>query len=87
MVWNRQNISFVSHFFSLPYLVHINLQLKEKYTVGDGYLRFVRQNLNIKFLAYRNSLFGNACNVWPLLVSCEVRNELFSLKDKNSYET
>ena len=65
----------------------LNLQLKERFAVGHEYFRFVRQNLNIKFLAYRNSLFGNACNVWPLLVSCEVRNELFSVKVKNSYET
>ena len=33
-----------------------------------------------------NEVFSQP-DVPPLLVSCEVRNELFSVKDKNSCET
>jgi hypothetical protein len=43
----------------------------------------------IIFISVVNFVFSGkmAGNVPPLLVSCEVRNELFSVKDKNSCET
>lgn len=33
---------FVRHFFLFAVIVQLNLQLKERYTVGDKYIRFLR---------------------------------------------
>ena len=52
--------------------------------VGRMCLSFVMYVSNVLSLLGRPKM---AYNVQPLLVSCELRNELFSVKDKNSCET
>ena len=47
----------------------------------------IKTRFLFKFLVLSLHRFNIAHNVPPLLVSCEVRNFIFSVKDKNSCET